>query len=194
MINIFPQTQKLLGNDLFDSLSKAFSAHPKDFPQSLKITPLVKSTYSFIPELAELEYALSLGYIQNNFGVKNCQNVYLMYKDHQGKKLALNPNLKLLKCRFPIWDIYQTLKTNNEIPNFINFDLQPKIKNKFYYVIDHPKEGAAVHSVSQKTFLLLEGILLGHPFRKIAEELSSPLEENEFNNTLQKVLANNWVA
>jgi hypothetical protein len=194
---IFFQTKKVIGEELFHSLKKGFIGTPKDFPEHLKLfLPDLENRYSFVPELAQMEYILSLKNVptDENSPVKNCENVFLMYKDNQGKKLSLNPNLKLLKCRYPVWEIYQVLKNSKGIPNLIEFDLQPKIKNKYCYVIDNLKNGPFVHNVSPKVYTLLEGILLGHSFGKIAEELFSQLGANEFKNTLQKILSNNWVA
>ncbi len=191
----FPQTKKFLGKELFDSLEKSFSGEAKDFPNHLKqFLPDLETRYSFVPELAQLEHALSLESVKVEGPVKNCENILLMYKDNQGKTLSLNPNLVLLKCRFPVWEIFQKLNKSKGIPDLVDFDLQPKIKNKYYYVVDNLKEGPLVHNVSQKVYMLLEGILLGYPFGKIAEELFSQLGANELHNTLQKVLANNWVA
>jgi len=42
--------------------------------------------------------------------------------------------------------------------------------------------------------MLLEGILLGHSFGKIAEELFSQSGAIELDQSLQKVLSSNWVA
>ena len=194
---IFPQTQKILGKELFETLQSNFSGDNKDFSQHLKnFLPELEVRYSFIPELAQLEYILSLKKSTNeeSLPVKNCENVLTFYRDNQGKKLTLKPSLQLIKCRFPVWEIYKTLKKSKNVPSLIEFDLQPKIKSKYFYVIDNLENGPLVQNVSKKIYMLLEGILLGHSFGKIAEELFSQSGANDLNQSLQKVLSSNWVA
>lgn len=194
---IFSQTKKVLGKEIFDSVQKTFSGTPKDFPDYLKnFLPEMEKRFSFIPELAQLEYLLSIknekkGDVEP---VKNCENVLTFYRDNQGKRLNLKPSLNLLKCRFPVWEIYNVLKNSKGLPTLIEFDLQPKIKSKHYYVIDNLENGPLVQNVSKKIYMLLEGILLGHSFGKIADELFSQSGAIELNQSLEKVFSNNWVA
>lgn len=194
---VFPQTKKVLGNEIFESVQKNFVGTAKDFPQHLKnFLPDLETRFSFIPELAQLEYLLSLKSETSSDSqpAKPCENVLTFYKDNQGKRLSLKPSLQLLKCRFPVWEIYKVLKKSKNVPNLIEFDLQPKIKSKHYYVIDNLENGPLVQNVSRKIYMLLEGILLGHSFGKIAEELFSQSGAIELNQSLQKVLSSNWVA
>lgn len=194
---VFAQTKKILGNELFESLQTNFSGDNKDFPEYLKnLVPELEIRFSFIPELAQLEYFFSLK--DENKGdatpVKNCETILTLYKDEQGKKLTLKPSLHLLKCRFPVWEIYKVLKKSKNVPSLIEFDLQPKIRSKYFYVIENLENGPLVQNVSKKIYMLLEGILLGHSFGKIAEELFSQSGATDLNQSLEKVLSSNWVA
>ncbi len=194
---VFPQTKKILGNELFESLQTNFKGDNKDFPEYLKNSvPELEIRFSFIPELAQLEYLFSLKNenMDDATPVKNCETILTLYKDQEGKKLTLKPSLQLLKCRFPVWEIYKTLKKSKNVPSLIEFDLQPKIRSKYFYVIDNLENGPLVQNVSKKIYMLLEGILLGHSFGKIAEELFSQSGAIELDQSLQKVLSSNWVA
>ena len=193
----FAQTKKVLGSDLFETLQKSFSGKPEDFSVHLRQNlQESENRFAIVPDLCQLEYYLSLKKVvdKNTSTVKNCENVLTFYRDNQGKKLTLSPSIELLKCRFPAWEVYQVLKKSKNVPSLIEFDLQPRIRNKYYYVIDYLENGPQVQNVSRKIYMLLEGILLGHSFGKIAEELFSQSGATELNQTLQKVFSNNWVA
>lgn len=197
LVEIFSQTRKVIGPELFNSLQESYTGDSKNFSDHLKNSiPELEIRFSFIPELAHLEYIFSLK--SENTGdappVKNSENILTLNKDNQGKKLTLKPSLQLLKCRFPVWEIYKALKKSKSAPSLIEFDLQPKIRSKYFYVIDNLDNGPLVQNVSKKIYMLLEGILLGHSFGKIAEELFSQSGANDLDQSFQKVLSSNWVA
>jgi len=171
----FPQTEKILGATFFEELeSNYLSEDLSTFPQYLKENiPDLETRYSFISELARLEYT-----------IYKCQTKYKKFRpkkdtvrplhlieNAQNLDISLNPNIRLFKSRFPVWEIWQESRSSEEAPNLINFHLQPKIKNPYYYILAQDEEDIKAYSIKKKIYGLVEGIQKGDSFGAITDKL-----------------------
>jgi hypothetical protein len=189
--NYFPQTKKLLGTDLFSELAKNY--HSEDystFPQYLKENlPDIETRHSYIPELSRLEFTIYTGQADYQEFHPMLQSVrpLQIIEDAKRVNISLSPNIRLFKSRFPVWEIWKECHSSTTPPDLINFDLQPKIKNPYFYVIDQNGDGPMAYSVRRKVFQLIEGILQGNSFGTVAEKLYSHKEPIVLAKALSKI-------
>lgn len=189
--NCFSQTEKNLGQELFNELVTSYKQEDyENFPQWLKENlPDLETRYSFIPDLASLEYVLHSSNVDyQKFNPTSSSPKPLELVEYaKTVDFSLSPNVRVFKSRFPIWEIWEECTKSLDNPNLIHLDLQPKIKSPYYYVLDRDENGPKGYLVKKKTYLFIEGICEGNSFGNIAEKLFSNMEPIVLAKVLSKI-------
>jgi hypothetical protein len=191
---LYPVTARLLGPSLFAALSQQYgrnlarSDNNEDFGSGF--TQLLQECthcqdnlkhLQFLPELATLEWTLHLAWCAGDDPPLNFDSlIYVPESEQYRLRLVPSQALQLLRCSWPVLDIWHSHQHDNATELHLNYRPQWLC---VYRQLDSPR----AEPLSDKQACLLKGILRGDTLYQLGRAVP------DINQHLSMLISRRWI-